>query len=62
MGIEDREYLRDEEGYDAYSNYGRRSGPVSIVTKIIIVTVGVFLLQLLFPYADGRSVATECCS
>ncbi|MBL8814628.1 MAG: rhomboid family intramembrane serine protease [Planctomyces sp.] len=59
MGIEDREYLRDEDGYSAYSEHGPRSGPTSIVTKIIIVTAIVYLLQLFSIGPNGQSLVTS---
>ncbi|MCH2202896.1 MAG: rhomboid family intramembrane serine protease [Fuerstiella sp.] len=54
MGIESREYLRDEGDV---SFGGQRSvQPMSVVTKIILATVAVFVLQLLSTNsADGTS-------
>lgn len=47
MGIDSREYLRSDE-YDDGSYGGQKTvAPMSIVTKIIIGTVVVFILQLL---------------
>lgn len=45
MGIESRQYLRDDDdgSYDGH----RSTAPMSIVTKIIIATVAVFVLQVL---------------
>ena len=43
MGFESRQYLRDED--DASFGTRRPSAPMSIVTKIIITTIAVFLLQ-----------------
>lgn len=59
MGIYNRDYLRDEEGFDAYSDSGKRSGPMSIVNKLIIVTVGMFVLQLLTSRQGGSSLILD---
>lgn len=45
MGIETREYLRDDD--DGSFGGQARSAPMSMVTKIIIATVAVFVLQIL---------------
>ena len=57
MGIESREYLRD--GGDG--SFGGRTSvaPMSVVTKIIIATVGVFVLQCLSSSGDGRLSTIE---
>lgn len=54
MGIENREYLRDEfEGGPG----GLRLGGASMLVRIIAVTVAVFVLQIIFTRAgDGSSV------
>lgn len=44
MGIESRQYLRDDD--DGFYDGHRPAAPMSIVTKIIIATVVVFVLQL----------------
>ncbi len=47
MGIEDREYLKDNDGYNAYTDGGLRVGSMSIVNKLIIATVAFFVMQLM---------------
>lgn len=49
MGIDSREYLRDGD------DYRQPQSPMSMVTKIIIVTVVVFILQVLSSDANGQS-------
>ena len=55
MGLENRDYLRDNNPYDGggQGSYSRRSGgfdfqTTSMVKRIIIATVIVFIGQLLF--------------
>ncbi len=57
MGIENRDYLRDE--YDDGPGMGRRMTSASIVVKLIAVTVGVFILQLLFANSSGGTSITD---
>lgn len=51
MGIDSREYLRDDD-----NEYGRHSAaaPMSIVTKIIIATCAAFVLQVLSAGRNGE--------
>lgn len=59
MGIDSREYLRSDE-YDDGSYGGRKPvAPMSIVTKIIIGTVVVFVLQLLSSNGPGQLSTVE---
>ena len=51
MGIDSREYLRDGDDY----GQPQPQSPMSMVTKIIIVTVVVFILQVLSSDAHGQS-------
>ncbi len=57
MGIESREYLRHEDdgSFDGQS----RVTPMSIVTKIIIATAAVFVLQLLSSRGPGGMSTIE---
>ena len=59
MGLENREYLRSE--YDDGYNSGPPRGPMAITTKIILVTVGVFIIQLITaqPGSDGSRGITD---
>jgi membrane associated rhomboid family serine protease len=54
MGIESREYLRDD-GNVSFDGQGPVE-PISVVTKIILVTVVVFVLQMAIKSQDGSSV------
>ncbi|MCH2211816.1 MAG: rhomboid family intramembrane serine protease [Fuerstiella sp.] len=54
MGIDSREYLRDD-GDVAFNGRGSVQ-PMSVVTKIILATVAVFVLQVVLKSQDGRSV------
>lgn len=56
MGIENREYLRDE--YEGGPG-GFRWSSTSAVVKLIIITVVVFILQLLLTRTDGGSAITQ---
>lgn len=47
MGIYNRDYLRDDEGFDAYSPSGSQRSTTSIVVKLIIATAAVFVLQIM---------------
>ena len=59
MGIDSREYLRSDE-YDDGSYGGRKPvAPMSIVTKIIIGTVVVFILQLFSSNGPGQLSTVE---
>jgi len=53
MGIDSREYLRDDN--DEYGS-PRAAAPMSIVTKIILFTVAVFVLQVLTS-GNGNNVS-----
>lgn len=59
MGIQNRDYLRDDDGFDAYTDSGRRSQSMSIVTKLIIVTVAMFLIQVLTSQRGRPSLVLE---
>lgn len=56
MGIENREYVRDE--YEGGPGGLRLSG-ASMLVKLIAVTVVVFVLQLLFTRTGGGSTVTD---
>ncbi len=56
MGIENREYLRDE--YEGGPG-GLRLGGSSMLVKLIIATVGVFILQLAFTRPGVGSAVTD---
>lgn len=57
MGIESREYLRDDDD----GSYGGppNAAPMSIVTKIVIVTAIVFLLQMFTQGGPGQLSTVE---
>jgi len=57
MGLENREYLRDEDSYGSFG--GPKSRPRSIVVKIIIATAIVFLLQVLSNSPGRGSLVTD---
>ncbi len=57
MGIESREYLRDDDG----GSFGGQApvAPMSIVTKIVIATIVVFVLQFLSSNGRGQLSTVE---
>lgn len=57
MGIENREYLRDE--YDDGPTRLVRRAPASMLVKLIGLTVVVFVLQLLMKNSAGESSITQ---
>ncbi len=59
MGLDNREYLRDEGGYD--DGYGQRPArpPMSIVVKVVIATAVVFVLQLMMGQGRISSPVTD---
>ena len=59
MGLENREYLRDEDSYGSYGQQGRSRGPLSVIVKIIIATVAVFFLQIMTAQGGGSSLIQE---
>ncbi len=58
MGIQDRSYTRSSSGPQRPSNSGVAQ-PRSIVTKIILATVGVFVLQMLTRTPHGSSLISD---
>ncbi len=59
MGIESREYLRDDDDGGWGGGPSSAPAPMSMVTKIIIVTAIVYLLQLFSGSQRAVSVVTE---
>lgn len=59
MGIENREYLRDEDYQGGPGPGGFRAPSRSVMVKLIIVTVVVFVLQLITTRAGGTSTVTD---
>lgn len=57
MGIENREYLRDDNSFGAPGT--PRRAPLNIVVKIIILTAVVFLLQVLSGSQNQSSLVTD---
>ncbi|MEZ6039753.1 MAG: rhomboid family intramembrane serine protease [Planctomycetaceae bacterium] len=56
MGLENRDYVRDDEGYDGWEHQPRRRSQMSMLTKVIIVTVAVYFLQLMTGRPGGTSL------
>lgn len=59
MGIYNRDYLKGEDGYNAYRDSGLRRGSVSMVGRIIIVTVAMFVLQLMTSRQGATSLVLD---
>lgn len=59
MGIDNREYLKDDDGYNAYRDPGLRAGRMSMVSRIILATVAMFVLQLMTSRQGGSSLVME---
>jgi membrane associated rhomboid family serine protease len=55
MGIENRDYLKDEERRYSGGGFGSQFSGKSMVVRLIAATVAVFMLQLLM--ADGRGLS-----
>ena len=59
MGLENRDYLRDDNTFDSYGQPQRSRGQMSIIVKIIIATVAVFFIQIMTSRSNGQSLAQD---
>lgn len=59
MGIENRDYLKGDNGFGGPMEAMSRRKPATIVGKLIVVTAAVFVLQLLTSRGQGDSLVQQ---
>ncbi len=54
MGLQDRQYARDDGYGPTYGQYGEQAQPMHVVTKLVIVTVAIWLVDQFVRSSTGQ--------